>query len=102
LFKKWLRSKRYSENTLKTYSDAIKTFLYYFKHKTIEEIDNQDIIDFNNDYILRKKLSSSYQNQIVNAIKLFFSRVENRIIDVDLIHRPKKEKLLPNVLSKEP
>jgi integrase/recombinase XerD len=101
LFKKWLRSKRYSENTLKTYSDAIKTFLYYFKHKTIEEIDNQDIIDFNNDYILRKKLSSSYQNQIVNAIKLFFSRVENRIIDVDLIHRPKKEKLLPNVLSKE-
>lgn len=101
LFKKWLRSKRYSENTLKTYSDAIKTFLYYFKHKTIEEIDNQDIINFNNDYILRKKLSSSYQNQIVNAIKLFFSRVENRIIDVDLIHRPKKEKLLPNVLSKE-
>lgn len=100
-FKRWLRSKRYSENTLKTYSEALLSFLKYYNHKPINAITNADIIDYNNDYILGNKLSSSYQNQIVNAIKLFFSKIENSKINVALVHRPKREKLLPNVLSKE-
>lgn len=100
-FRRWLKSKRYSDNTIKTYCEALKTFLYYFKEKTIEKIVNQDIIDFNNDYILKNKLSSSYQNQVVNAIKLFFKIIEGQQINVELIHRPKREKTLPNVLSKE-
>jgi integrase/recombinase XerD len=37
----------------------------------------------------------------VNAIKLFFRSVRNTKIDFEKIHRPKREKLLPNVLSKE-
>lgn len=99
-FKRWLHSKRYSLNTIKTYTEALKTFLHYFKSKPVEHIINQDIIDFNNDYILAKKLSSSFQNQIVNAIKLYFKTIENRQIDIEIIHRPKREKTLPNVLSK--
>ena len=59
------------------------------------------MIIFNNDYILQKKLSASYQNQTVNAIKLFFMTVSETKIEVDKIHRPKRSKLLPNVLSKE-
>lgn len=101
LFKRWLKSKRYSDNTLKTYSECLKTFLFYFEEKPLENINNQDIINFNNDYILKKQFSSSYQNQIVNAIKLFYRTIENKVINIDLIHRPKREKLLPNVLSKE-
>ncbi len=100
-FKKWLLSKRYSENTIKTYTEALSVFLNYYKSKALKDINNQDIIDFNNHYILARKLSSSYQNQMVNAIKLFFSVIEDRRIDLDLVHRPKREKTLPNVLSKE-
>jgi integrase/recombinase XerD len=100
-FKKWMRSKRYSESTIGTYLDAIKIFLRYYSEKSIHEITNKDLIDFNNDYVLANKLSSSFQNQIVNAIKLFFRTVENKQLDPDLIHRPKRQKLLPNVLSKE-
>jgi len=100
-FRRWLKSKRYSDNTIKTYCEALKTFLYYFSEKTIEKIVNQDIIDFNNDYIIYKKLSSSYQNQVVNALKLFFSKIEKQIINPELIMRPRGEKKLPNVLSKE-
>lgn len=99
-FKNWLLSKRYSQNTIKTYSEALGTFLYFFKDKTIEEITHEDFIIFNNDYILKNNLSASYQNQIVNAIKLFYSRIQNKKIDMDSIHRPRREKLLPNVLSK--
>ncbi|MDN3676340.1 site-specific integrase [Flavobacterium paronense] len=100
-FKLWLRSKRYSENTIKTYSDAMKSFLVFYRLKDLREIDNDDIIQYNNDYILNNRLSPSYQNQIVNAIKLFFKTTQNRVIDMEKIHRPKRAKVLPNVLSKE-
>jgi len=36
----------------------------------------------------------------VNAIKLFYTTVEHRRLDIELIHRPKREHKLPNVLSK--
>lgn len=100
-FKQWLQSKRYSSNTIKTYSEALKSFLTFFNDKSVFEITNDDIILYNNEYILRNKLSSSYQNQIVNAIKLYFRTIQNRLIDVDKVHRPKRAKELPNVLSKE-
>lgn len=100
-FKQWLRSKRYSESTIGTYCDGLKIFLRYYSDKSISEITNADVIAFNNDYILENKLSSSFQNQIVNAVKLFFRTVENKKLDPELIHRPKRPKSLPNVLSKE-
>ena len=100
-FKRWLSSKRYSPNTIKTYSDALHTFLKYYHDKPIEQISNEDIIAFNNDYILKNKLSSSFQNQVVNAVKLFFKQIQGANINAELVHRPKREKLLPNVLSKE-
>jgi len=100
-FKNWLLSKRYSQNTIKTYTEALGNFLYYYKDKSVTEITNDDLIQFNNDYILKNNLSASYQNQIVNAIKLFYSTVQNKKIEMSGIHRPKRAKLLPNVLSKE-
>lgn len=76
-------------------------FLQFHSDKKVQEINNDDVIRFNNDYILAKHLSASYQNQVVNAIKLFFRTVEKRSIDISGVHRPKKSKTLPNVLSKE-
>ncbi|SEG62778.1 integrase/recombinase XerD [Halpernia humi] len=69
--------------------------------KEIAEISNIDFIAYNNDFIIANNLSSSYQNQIVNAIKLYFSTIQNKSIDLAKVHRPRREKLLPNVLSKE-
>jgi integrase/recombinase XerD len=100
-FKHWLRSKRYSESTLKTYSEALKSFLIFCNTKAIKDINNDDVIGYNNEYILKNNLSSSYQNQVVNAIKLFFRIIKDSTIEIAKIHRPKREKVLPNVLSKE-
>jgi integrase/recombinase XerD len=100
-FIRWLKSKRYSDKTIKTYAEALKVFLVYFNSKPIEAISNDDLILFNNEYILKNNLSASYQNQVVNAVKLFFKTVEHKQMDEELIHRPKKGKILPNVLSKE-
>jgi integrase/recombinase XerD len=100
-FETWLRSKRYGESTIKTYTDVTHVFLTYFKDKQVEAITNDDVVLFNNEYILKRQLSSSYQNQFVNGIKLFFETVENRKIVVSLILRPRIEHHLPNVLSKQ-
>ena len=100
-FKQWLRSKRYSESTLTTYSEALKSFLIFYRDKSIAEITNEDVVVYNNEFILKNNLSASYQNQIVNAIKLFFKTIRETKIEIDKIHRPKRAKLLPNVLSKE-
>jgi len=100
-FKKHLLSKRYSGNTIKTYSEALALFMRYFHNKAIDKIDNEDLIIFNNDYILRQNLSSSFQNQLVNAIKLFYWTRKGKKLDTELVHRPRRAKSLPNVLSKE-
>lgn len=100
-FKNYLSAKRYSDNTVKAYSEAISTFLKFYAQKSITEIENKDIERFNIEYILKNKLSASYQNQVVNAIKLFFMIVHEKKMVVDLIQRPRMEHKLPNVLSKE-
>ena len=100
-FKRWLKSKRYSDNTIKAYSEALISFLKFYNLKPVDEINHHDVIAFNNDYILKNNLSASYQNQIVNAIKLFFTKIEGKAMQLDLIHRPKRANVLPNVLSKE-
>ncbi|WP_396171694.1 tyrosine-type recombinase/integrase [Flavobacterium sp.] len=100
-FKQWLRSKRYSESTITTYSEALKSFLIFYREKPIADITNEDLIVYNNEYILKNNLSASYQNQIVNSVKLFFMTIRDTKMMVDKIHRPKRAKVLPNVLSKE-
>lgn len=100
-FKQWMRSKRYSESTISTYTEALKSFLVFYREKSIDDITNEDIIIFNNEYIIKNTLSASYQNQIVNAIKLFFKTTQDTRIEIDKIHRPNNAKKLPNVLSKE-
>lgn len=100
-FKWFLASKRYSESTITTYCDALRSFFVFFRNKDISEITNEDVIQYNYEYILKKQFSASYQNQIVNAIKHYFSSILETKIDIDTIHRPKRAKVLPNVLSKE-
>lgn len=100
-FKRYMRYKRYSENTIKSYTESLIVFFNFFHEKSIHDINNEDVVFFNTEYILKKKLSATYQNQLVNGLKLFFREVQNRTIEVDLIQRPRREHKLPNVLSKE-
>lgn len=58
-FKKWMLQKRYSVNTINTYSDLL---LIFFKaiRKDIIAISQKDIILFNQEYILKKGFSATY------------------------------------------
>ena len=98
-FRRYLQSKRYSDNTVATYHDALKVFFIYFKEKSVLDLTHDDVIEFNNNYILAQQLSASYQNQVVNAIKLFYQVERDMKLEIEKVHRPKRAKKLPNVLS---
>ncbi len=99
-FERYMTQRRYSPNTISTYAEGLKLFLKYTS-KPVLEIDNKDLERFSHDFVIKNKYSLSFQNQIINAVKLFFRSVYNAKFDVDAVERPRREHKLPNVLSKE-
>jgi len=97
-FINWLHQMRYSENTITTYVSMIELF---FKHnnKEINDVTIKDVEAFNNEYVLQKGYSYTYQNQLVNALKLFYKYNTNATLNLEELHRPRKSKKLPEVLS---
>jgi len=100
-FRRWMEHKRYSDSTVKTYVMAITTFLRYIKPKSGAEATNEDMRRFVYYYMIPRKLSFSYQNQAVNASKLFFRTIKGSVLITEQLERPRTEHRLPNVLSKE-
>jgi integrase/recombinase XerD len=99
-FKYWLRQKRYSDRTIENYIKVLSVFLNFCK-KPVNKVNNKDILIFNTEYILERKLSFAYQGMTVSAVKLFFSRILDRELIIEAIERPRREHKLPNVLSKQ-
>ncbi len=100
-FREWLTHKRYSPNSIKVYTDVVKSFLSVDHGNPLDHLSNDDIIGYLNKYIVYKGYSFAYQNQVVSALKLFFRQVVKTEIRAESINRPRREHKLPNVLSKE-
>lgn len=100
-FADWMRTKRYSEKTIQTYRDGLYLFFGFMENKDPEEVINEDLERFHKEYIIAGGYSQSFQSQVINAVKLFFTNLQNRQLNPELVERPKKEKKLPNVLSKD-
>ncbi len=100
-FRRWMEHKRYSPSTVKTYVHAITVFLQFIQPKTSAEATNDDMQRFVYQYMIPHRLSFAYQNQAVNAAKLFFKTIRGSKLEVEQLERPRREHKLPNVLSKE-
>lgn len=94
-----LLRRRYSENTIKTYTYLFKEFLQFHYTKDPEKIDEEDIRKYQNFIVTKKKVSTSTQNQAINAIKFYFEKVLKRDKTTYYIDRPRKEKKLPEIAS---
>lgn len=94
-----MRNKRYSTSTIEAYSKVLYVFFQFFSTKTVNEITSNDVVRFNNEYILHRNLSHSYQNQFVNALKLLYGQVLKGVLPVQELERPKRPFKLPVVLS---
>lgn len=100
-FRRRLQAERYSHNTVRVYTEALFIFFNYYKGKAPHELSAEDVLNFNVDYILKNGLSTSYQNQAINAIQLYYRFERGHKMNLDEIKRPRGEKKLPNVLSKQ-
>jgi integrase/recombinase XerD len=100
-FGKWMEQKRYSPSTIETYIQAITVFLRFIAPKSSAEATNEDMQRYVYQYMIPRRLSYSYQNQAVNAAKLFFKLITGSALVTEQLERPRREHKLPNVLSKD-
>lgn len=94
-----LNRKRYSRNTIKTYTSLFKAFAEHFAHSKLALIETSEIEKYIAHTTTSKRLSRSSQNQIISAIKCFYEKVVDRHEVVVKVDRPRKERKLPTVLS---
>lgn len=95
-----LELKRYSDNTVRNYVSCFEAFLNYFYDKdpiTLNEVDVRTYLQ----HLIQAGKSNSYINLAVNSIKFFYESVHGMPNRFYSIERPRKEKKLPEVLSKE-
>jgi integrase/recombinase XerD len=94
-----LENKMYSLNTARTYLSCFKLFMQTFKDIQLMEISEQDIQAYMNQ-LVREGKSSTYVNQMINAIKFYYENVKGMPNRFYMIDRPEKVEKLPKVLSK--
>lgn len=95
-----LELKRYSNNTVRIYVPFFEMFINFYRDRALDTLDESDIRAFLQ-HLIQKKLSNSYINQAINAIKFYYEVVlgmPNRFYDIE---RPRREYKLPKVISKE-
>ena len=95
-----MQLKGYSTSSIKNYTECIVGLANYYKISpdllSIEQVRNY--IHFK---LIEKKLSKSWVNQIVSALKILFCDILKREWSELDIPRPRREKKLPVVLSKQ-
>lgn len=95
-----LELRKYANNTVKTYVNSFETFINYYNTKDLISINESDV----RDYILKliqEDKSNAYINLAINSIKFYYESVLGMPNRFYKIERPRKEKKLPKVLSKE-
>ncbi|NQU88749.1 MAG: tyrosine-type recombinase/integrase [Mariniphaga sp.] len=96
-----LEQKRYSQNTIDVYSSYFKDFISHFNGRDLTEIKKVDINQHILGLIRKHKISASQQNQRINAIKFYYEKVLGLSKEFYQIERPRKERVLPTVISEE-
>jgi len=99
-FRKWMEQHRYSEQTIRNYLNHLSQVFLYLRDLDFGKVNVDDIIRFNQDVIIKNKLSISYQRVVTGAVKLFYSHFFDHEMDIDKLDRPFRENTLPIVLSK--
>ena len=95
-----LELKRYANSTVKTYVTYFEMFINHYKERKLETLDESDIRAYLQ-ILIRKDVSNSYLNQVINSIKFYYETVlgmPNRFYEIE---RPRKDHKLPKVISKE-
>lgn len=98
-FQTLIQIKGYSPNTLRTYSDAFYQLLRLLGSVSINSLSKDNIQAYLLWLIKNKGCSESHVHTVVNALKFYFEKVENRPKEFFDLPRPKKPQKLPSILG---
>lgn len=95
-----MQLKGYSRRTIESYTKSIVSLANYYKTGP-DLLSQGQIRDYIQYHIVEKKISKVWCNQLISALKILFCEVLKREWSHADIPRPRREKKLPVVLSKE-
>jgi site-specific recombinase XerD len=90
---------RYSYRTIKVYKRLFEEFINHYPTRPVDEITEVEIIAYLRHLVTQRAVSHSYQNQAINAIKFYYERVLGGTRKFYYVDRPRRERVLPVVLS---
>jgi len=93
--------KNYSERTIRIYKDHILVFLQTLNEDKAKDLTAENITEYVQSVMSKTNYSRSYQNQLINALKLYYRVMQNRKLDSIDLPRPIKDKKYPIVLSRD-
>jgi len=96
-----MKEKRYSERTIKVYSAMFTEFVNYYHKFDIDTINEMQIRNFLRYLVIERKVSTSYQNQAINAVKFYYEKVLPGQRKFYYVERPISEITLPVVFNEE-
>lgn len=96
-----LRQVRYSDHTVRVYTTYFRDFQEYFEGCDIDRITPEEINAYLVYLINERGISTCQQNQRINAIKFYYEKVLGQPRRCYTVSRAKREKTLPDVLSKQ-
>ncbi len=98
---KELRLRNYSRKTIKSYKSCIVSFLQYLHPRHPKDITSDEIRTYLLHLIDDKKFSAGTVNQVFNALRFYYVEMLKTTYKIGEIHRPKKEKKLPDILDED-
>lgn len=101
LIKSHLEENRYSQRTIERYIKVLEIFFKYYSEKVPEDISQKEVSEFVSNFIIKKGFSSSFQNQMISAIKMFYEISGRGRIIPAILERPRRGRSLPKVFSKD-
>jgi integrase/recombinase XerD len=99
--KDYMERTRYSRRTSESYLALLELFFKFFNDRKPDDILQNDVAEFMNDFIIANGFSQSYQNQMVSAIKMYYEVTGTGKVIPQYLERPRRGRALPKVFSKE-
>jgi integrase/recombinase XerD len=101
IFAREMRLRNYSERTIATYTSLLKMFIEDCNTKSIDETNSNIVKQYIENKVSKGDYSFSFQNQLINSLKLYYQWIHHIRLENISLPRPKRPKVLPDVLSKE-
>jgi len=95
-----MQTRNYSQRSIDTYIHMLHS-LEEYHNTSIDEVSTSQVKDFLQHSIETRKVSVSYINQVISAVRILQKDVLGKEWESIRIKRPKRVKKLPVVLSKE-